>query len=121
MTRLTKDGKVIFEFHRLAASQVQVRVSPCAFLHGVQQTVIDEGPVNAQMERNGDGHWSITLRLAAGEYRFQYLADGVEYTDFAGFGVEYRNGKWIGLLSVPEPTAGHPLKLLPSPEVRLAA
>lgn len=40
------------------------------------------------MVRNGDGYWSLKLRLPPGEFKFRYYADGQWFTDYAAFGVE---------------------------------
>jgi len=40
------------------------------------------------MTRTESGHWSASVRLPAGAYKFRYCADGVWYTDFAAFGIE---------------------------------
>src|SRR2546421_9432657 len=48
----------------------------------------------------GDGWWSISAPLAAGEYRFRYVADGQWYTDFAAQGVEASKTGWNSVLVV---------------------
>ncbi len=34
------------------------------------------------------GYWRGELRLPAGDYRFQYVADGQHFVDYAAFGIE---------------------------------
>ncbi len=41
-----------------------------------------------QMQLTEDGYWTAQMRLASGEYKFQYLADGQWFTDYAAFGIE---------------------------------
>ena len=40
------------------------------------------------MVYRGNGYWSAQMKLAEGEYKFRYCADGQWFTDYAAFGVE---------------------------------
>ena len=40
------------------------------------------------MMRGEGGYWHLRLKMAPGDFKFRYRADGVWYTDFAAFGVE---------------------------------
>jgi 1,4-alpha-glucan branching enzyme len=58
------------------------------------------------MKHEGNGWWSARVKLAAGEYRFRYLADGQWFTDFASHGVELKKQIWNSILLVPEGPEG---------------
>ena len=59
------------------------------------------------MSGGSDGWWRATLALAAGEYRFRYVADGVWYADYASNGIETSKLGLNSILVVPD-WAGHP-------------
>lgn len=40
------------------------------------------------MVRQENGYWGLRMKVAAGDHKFRYYADGVWYTDFAAFGLE---------------------------------
>lgn len=46
-------------------------------------------PETLPMIPDGDGYWSLALRLPPGLYRFKYFADGQWFCDFASFGIEF--------------------------------
>ena len=41
------------------------------------------------MIRAKDGYWVAAIQLPAGDYRFQYVADGEGYLDYAAFGLDF--------------------------------
>ena len=54
-----------------------------------------------EMRSDSPGWWKLDLRLAPGEYRFRYVADGQWYTDFAANGVESSETGWNSVRVVP--------------------
>lgn len=58
------------------------------------------------MRHEGNGWWSAVATIAAGDYRFRYLADGQAFVDYAATGVEQTKMGWNSILTVPklEPT-----------------
>lgn len=70
-------------------------------------------PGDLAMIREADGFWTATLRLAPGEYRFRYWADGQWFVDYAAFGVEHGPFGLDGMVRVAE-AAGEPEDRLPS-------
>jgi len=75
---VTFDGEwVVFSFFRPQAKAVHLAGE---FNHWRQGVL--------PMLRTGKGYWHARLRLAPGEYRFRYCADGEWFADFAAFGVE---------------------------------
>lgn len=90
MTSILPDGSIEFRFYRPGANGVHV----AGTFNGWHQ---GETP----MQSAGDGWWAVALPLAAGEYRFRYIADGRWFTDFAANGVESGKGGWNSILRVP--------------------
>ena len=93
MTTVTRDGSVEFSFYRKGVTRVQV-VGDFA----------GPGARGGALEMFGDddGWWRATARLASGEYRFHYVADGECYPDYASHGVEMNELGVNSLLLVPE-------------------
>lgn len=77
MTSIKDNGVVEFEFFRSGVRNVQ--------LIG-DFTGWDNNPL--AMTPVGNGWWKATAKLASGEYRFRYFADGQWYTDYASYGIE---------------------------------
>jgi 1,4-alpha-glucan branching enzyme len=97
MTSIGKDGSVEFWFFRRDVNDVRIVgdfETPVSSAGGVAMTA---GP---------DGWWRATVALAAGEYRFRYVADGVWYTDYASNGVESSKLGLSSILVVPD-SPGH--------------
>lgn len=97
MTTVGKDGWVEFWFFRRDVSEVRV--------------VGDFEPSGAgalPMTGGPDGWWRASVALAAGEYRFRYVADGVWYTDYASNGIEVSKLGVNSVLVVPERRAHAP-------------
>lgn len=94
MTRLTDDGKVEFRFFRPDVQSVSISGD-----FGVAGAGLG---LNLDMKWQGDGWWALEARLPAGEYRFNYLADGRWYADFASHGVEQHQQGWLSVLVVPQ-------------------
>lgn len=92
MTSLSESGDVVFEFYRAGVSDVFISGSFNFWSPGFDA-----------MRPRGDGWWTATLRLPAGEYQFRYIADGEWFTDYAANGVERSRGQWNSILVVPEP------------------
>lgn len=86
------DGMAHFSFYRPHAHQVFVVGD---FNHW--------RPNQLPMSRTADGHWTASLRLKPGTYRFRYLADGEWFVDYAGFGVDHGPFGLNGVVYVPEP------------------
>ena len=105
MVTVSEDGYAEFRFFRPNVSNV--------FLAG---DFNDWRTGQLQMVRQDDGYWVLKVPLAAGDYRFRYIADGAWYTDFAAFGVEPGRFGLDSLLRVPEPTL-----TLAKPSQKLAA
>ena len=96
MTSVNRDGAVEFWFYRRDVREVRVVGD------------FDAGPGdNLRMACEGDGWWRLTATLAAGEYRFRYVADGQWYADYASNGIEMGDLGVDSVLIVPEPAA-HP-------------
>src|SRR5688500_2161287 len=93
MTRLRDDGTVEFRFFRPDVQSVSVSGD-----FGVAAAGMD---MNLDMQRQGDGWWALEAKLPAGEYRFNYLADGRWYADYASHGVEQHKEGWLSVLVVP--------------------
>jgi 1,4-alpha-glucan branching enzyme len=97
MTSLGNDGVVEFRFFRSGARQVSLAGD------------FNQWSEQLPMRRDGnDGWWAIELKLAPGDYRFRYVADGVWYTDFASNGVEATKTGWNSMLVVPASGAARP-------------
>ena len=41
------------------------------------------------MRRTEEGYWVAAMRLPAGDYGFQYEADGQSFLDYAAFGLDF--------------------------------
>ena len=92
MTSVTVDGRVEFRFYRPRASKVSVVGEFNSWLQGL-----------TPMQPDGDGWWTASAQLKAGEYRFRYVADGVWYTDYASHGIEAGPNGWNAVLVVAAP------------------
>ena len=90
MTSITADGRVEFRFFRPNATDVRVLGS-----------FNDWCGDSLALEHEGDGWWSGSALLNAGEYRFRYWADGHWFTDYASYGVEMGQHGWNSVLVVP--------------------
>ena len=55
-----------------------------------------------RMTSGGDGWWRAAVPLEAGEYRFQYVADGALFADYASNGIEVSKAGVNSILVVPE-------------------
>ena len=90
MTSIGEDGRVEFWFFRRDVSDVRV-VGDFAQADGV-----------FSMTGGPDGWWRATVALAAGEYRFRYVADGAPFPDYASHGIEVSKAGVNSVLVVPE-------------------
>ena len=107
MTNLGSDGSVEFRFFRAGARQVLLAGD------------FNEWAEQLPMHRDGnDGWWTLELKLAPGDYRFRYVADGTWYTDFASNGVEATKTGWNSMLVVPASEAAPPAKFEGDIQVR---
>jgi hypothetical protein len=97
MTSVTRDGSVEFNFFRKGVSRVRV-VGDFAGQAGSPLG----GDAALEMFGGEDGWWRATARLASGEYRFHYVADGESYPDYAAHGVEMDDTGVHSVLLVPE-------------------
>lgn len=91
MVTIHENGYTEFRFYRPNAAKV--------FLSGDFNEWRTD---HLKMVNQGNGQWSIKLALPAGSYKFRYLADGLWYTDYAGFGVEPGRFGFDSLLLVPQ-------------------
>ena len=91
MTSIRDDGTVEFRFFRPMASVVKLAGDFCAWAERA-----------IPMQPTGNGWWLAQLQLAAGEYRFRYVADGHWFTDFASHGIEICKHGWNSVLLIPE-------------------
>ena len=91
MTTVNKDGRVEFRFFRRDVRDVRV----------VGDFAMPDGPGGFAMTPGADGWWHATVALAAGVYRFRYVADGVWYTDYASNGIEVARSGVNSLLVIP--------------------
>ncbi len=92
MVNQRSNGDVEFRFFRPDARQV------C-----LVGDFNDWNPSVLPMRKGNHGCWTCRLRLDPGVYRFQYLADGKRYLDFAAFGVERGPlGGWNSVVVVEE-------------------
>jgi 1,4-alpha-glucan branching enzyme len=107
MTSIAKDGCVEFWFFRRDVRDVRIvgdfatgGATPSAVPGGasVGNTTVD----GLAMTAGPDGWWRATVALAAGEYRFRYVADGVWYADYASNGIEVTKLGPSSILVVPE-------------------
>ena len=85
----TGNGIVEFRFYRPGARDVRLVGDFNGWSAG------------APMQSDGQGWWLARVELAAGDYRFRYVADGTWYTDFAAHGVEVTKLGWNSVLVVP--------------------
>ena len=91
MTSVRANGEVEFRFFRAGAGEVRLAAD---FTKWQDESLA--------MRDEGNGWWTARVRLAAGEYRFRYVADGQWFTDFASHGVELKKSIWNSVLVVPE-------------------
>jgi 1,4-alpha-glucan branching enzyme len=91
MTSIGKDGCVEFRFFRRGVNDVRIV--------GDFGTSGDGG---VSMTGEPGGWWRAKVALAAGEYRFRYVADGVWYADYASNGIEVSKLGPSSVLVVPE-------------------
>lgn len=90
MTIQHSDGTTEFRFYRKDAHRVML--------------IGDFTGWNAEgvpMQASGDGWWACRLFLSAGNYRFQYEADGQRFLDYAAFGLERSTGGWNSVVLIP--------------------
>ena len=91
MTTIGQDGCVEFWFFRRDVRDVRIVGDFDAT--GQSQVAMAGGP---------DGWWRAKVALAAGEYRFRYVADGVWYADYASNGIEVSKIGVDSVLVVPQ-------------------
>ena len=91
MTTIGQDGCVEFWFFRRDAHDVRIVGDFDA-----------SGETGVAMAGGADGWWRAKVPLAAGEYRFRYVADGVWYTDYASNGIEVSKVGVNSVLVVPQ-------------------
>ena len=106
MTSIRDNGEVEFEFFRADVSSVLL----CGDFTNWQ-----DQPV--RMQSIGHGWWKATAKLAGGDYRFRYFADGRWFTDFAAYGVEMTEDGMNSVLMVPK----HSHAITTQPKTTLAA
>jgi hypothetical protein len=92
MTSINDDGLVEFWFFRREVGGVRV----------VGDFDMPGGDGGIEMTGSPDGWWRARVALAAGEYRFRYVADGTRFTDYASNGVEVTRLGIDSVLVVPE-------------------
>jgi 1,4-alpha-glucan branching enzyme len=92
MTSVDKDGTVEFWFYRRDVRDVRVVGDFAGW-----------SARSLEMAGKGDGWWRLTGMLAAGEYRFRYVADGQCFPDYASNGIEMGDLGVNSVLIVPEP------------------
>jgi 1,4-alpha-glucan branching enzyme len=107
MTNLSHDGSVEFRFFRAGARHVS--------LVGDFNQWAEQLPMRRD---GGEGWWVAELKLAPGDYRFRYVADGTWYTDFASNGVEATKTGWNSMLVVPASNADRPSRFEGDIQVR---
>ena len=91
MTSIGEDGRVEFWFFRRDVSDVRVVGDFAAPVEG-----------GFSMTGGSDGWWRATVSLAAGEYRFRYVADGAPFPDYASNGIEVSKAGVNSVLVVPK-------------------
>ena len=91
MTTIAQDGCVEFWFFRRDVADVRV-----------VGDFDPSGHADVPMAGGPDGWWRAKVALAAGEYRFRYVADGVWYTDYASNGIEVSKAGVNSVLVVPQ-------------------
>lgn len=89
MTNRMNNGLTEFKFFRPHAREVMLVGD---FTRWCEQPI--------SMLPVGDGWWKTSAPIAAGEYRFRYLADGTWYTDYAANGIERCEFGWDSVLVV---------------------
>ena len=94
MTSIGEDGRVEFWFFRRDVSDVRVVGDFAAPPDG-----------GFSMQGSPDGWWRATVALAAGDYRFRYVADGEPFPDYASNGIEVTKAGVTSVLTVPESLA----------------
>jgi hypothetical protein len=106
MTSIAKDGCVEFWFFRRDVRDVRI-VGDFATGGATAPAVPGDASVGNStvdglaMTAGPDGWWRATVALAAGEYRFRYVADGVWYADYASNGIEVTKLGPSSILVVP--------------------
>ena len=102
MTSIAKDGCVEFWFFRRDVREVRIvgTFDPAPAAPG-GAGVGDVPGDGLAMTAGPDGWWRATVALAAGEYRFRYVADGVWYADYASNGIEVTKLGPTSILVVP--------------------
>jgi 1,4-alpha-glucan branching enzyme len=106
MTSIRDNGEVEFEFFRAEASRVLL----CGDFTNWQDRAVPMRPI-------GRGWWKVTAKLAGGEYRFRYCADGQWFTDYAAYGIETTDDGINSVLVVPHRRA----EIKPATTATLAA
>jgi 1,4-alpha-glucan branching enzyme len=91
MTETSASGETTFYFFRPNVLEVFVAGTFNNWMVGA-----------APMHWQGDGWWTLTMRLMPGNHQFRYVADDNWYTDHAANGIERSKGAWNSLLVVPE-------------------
>ena len=91
MTSVSNNGTVEFWFYRRDVRQVRI-VGDFADWRGG----------SLDMSGDGDGWWRLSAKIASGEYRFRYVADGQWYADYASNGIEMGELGVTSVLVVPE-------------------
>src|SRR4051812_41449069 len=118
MTSIAKDGCVDFWFFRRDVQDVRIvgdfatasavpggassGANPGASTGTSAGSAVGDG---LAMTAGPDGWWRATVALAAGEYRFRYVADGVWYADYASNGIETSKLGLNSILVVPRRAA----------------
>ena len=105
MTSIGKDGSVEFWFFRRDVNGVRIVGDFDASDRGAGRAVV-AGDV--AMTAGPDGWWRAKVALAAGEYRFRYVADGVWYADYASNGIEVSKLGLNTVLVVPAMSGSAP-------------
>lgn len=80
---------------RVFSPQAQ-RVEVCGSFTGWEDRPVE-------MERSGDGWWSVRVPIEGGDHEFQYRIDGRQWlADYAAHGVKRSGlGCWVSTLFVP--------------------
>src|SRR4051794_19180369 len=121
MTSIAKDGCVDFWFFRRDVQDVRIvgdfatasavpggassGANPGASTGTSAGSAVGDG---LAMTAGPDGWWRATVALAAGEYRFRYVADGVWYADYASNGIEVTKLGPNSILVVPAGAGAEP-------------
>ena len=88
-----QDDVVEFSFFRPGADNVFIAGDFNGWRHG-----------EISMDLRDDGYWTARVKMAPGEFKFRYCADGVWYTDYAAFGVEPGTFGLDSIVRVVQPT-----------------